>query len=332
VAPEPSPVCQAEPVSPETHADVQQTLDAVVDDRSGEASPYLARLDGVDVDSLALVACGADGELDAAGDSTTAFALQSISKAFVYALALQERGLEAILERVGVEPSGEAFNEMSLLAGGRPFNPLINAGAIMVHGLVPGDDEDDRIAVIQRFFSALAGRELGVDRAVYEAEMELADRNLSIAHLLASNDILPDTPHEVVRGYSLQCSVAVTTEDLAMMGATLANGGVHPVTGEQVLRGDVVRQTLSVMFTCGMYDASGEWVAEVGLPAKSGVSGGLLAVAPGVMALAAYSPRLDEHGHSVRGVRACTRLAQAWELHLLGHAAPRPHGRPVGRR
>ncbi len=316
-------------MSQETAHDVSSALDAVTGDRSGQASPYLARLEGVDVDSLALAACSAEGEMDAAGDSTTSFALQSISKAFVYALALQELGLEAVLQRVGVEPSGEAFNEMSLLEGGRPFNPLINAGAIMVHGLVPGEDEDDRITVIRRFLSAMAGRELEVDQEVYGAEMELADRNLSIAHLLASNDILPDTPHEIVRGYSLQCSVAVTAEDLAMMGATLANGGVHPVTGETVLRGDVVRQTLSVMFTCGMYDASGEWVAEVGLPAKSGVSGGLMAVVPGVMALAAYSPRLDEHGHSVRGVQACTRLSQDWDLHLLGHTAPRPHGKPV---
>ncbi|MCE0487713.1 glutaminase A [Ornithinimicrobium sediminis] len=311
--------------------DVQEVLAAVAGDRSGEPSAYLARLEGVDVDSSALAACSAAGETEAAGESTTEFALQSISKAFVYAFALQELGLEAVLARVGVEPSGEAFNEMSLQAGGRPFNPLINAGAIMVHGLIPGEDEDDRITVIRDGLSALAGRELSVDMPVYEAEMELSDRNLSIAHLLASNDILPDTPHEIVRGYSLQCSVAVTTEDLAMMGATLANGGVHPLTGQEVLRKDVVRQTLSVMFTCGMYDASGEWVAEVGLPAKSGVSGGLLAVVPGVMALAAYSPRLDEHGHSVRGVKACTRLSQGWDLHLLGHAAPRPHGRRVRR-
>lgn len=311
--------------------DVQEVLAAVAGDRSGEPSAYLARLEGVDVDGLALAACSAAGEMEAAGESTTEFALQSISKAFVYAFALQELGLEAVLARVGVEPSGEAFNEMSLQAGGRPFNPLINAGAIMVHGLIPGEDEDDRITVIRDGLSALAGRELSVDMPVYEAEMELSDRNLSIAHLLASNDILPDTPHEIVRGYSLQCSVAVTTEDLAMMGATLANGGVHPLTGQEVLRKDVVRQTLSVMFTCGMYDASGEWVAEVGLPAKSGVSGGLLAVVPGVMALAAYSPRLDEHGHSVRGVQACTRLSQGWDLHLLGHAAPRPHGRRVRR-
>jgi glutaminase len=324
-------MCQAGPVNAEAADDVQEVLAAVAGDRSGEPSAYLARLEGVDVDSLALAACSAAGEMEAAGESTTEFALQSISKAFVYAFALQELGLEAVLARVGVEPSGEAFNEMSLQAGGRPFNPLINAGAIMVHGLIPGEDEDDRITVIRDGLSALAGRELSVDMPVYEAEMELSDRNLSIAHLLASNDILPDTPHEIVRGYSLQCSVAVTTEDLAMMGATLANGGVHPLTGQEVLRKDVVRQTLSVMFTCGMYDASGEWVAEVGLPAKSGVSGGLLAVVPGVMALAAYSPRLDEHGHSVRGVKACTRLSQEWDLHLLGHAAPRPHGRRVRR-
>nr|WP_269813427.1 glutaminase A [Ornithinimicrobium sediminis] len=324
-------MCQAGPVNAEAADDVQEVLAAVAGDRSGEPSAYLARLEGVDVDSSALAACSAAGETEAAGESTTEFALQSISKAFVYAFALQELGLEAVLARVGVEPSGEAFNEMSLQAGGRPFNPLINAGAIMVHGLIPGEDEDDRITVIRDGLSALAGRELSVDMPVYEAEMELSDRNLSIAHLLASNDILPDTPHEIVRGYSLQCSVAVTTEDLAMMGATLANGGVHPLTGQEVLRKDVVRQTLSVMFTCGMYDASGEWVAEVGLPAKSGVSGGLLAVVPGVMALAAYSPRLDEHGHSVRGVKACTRLSQGWDLHLLGHAAPRPHGRRVRR-
>lgn len=297
---------------------LEEVLDGVRGRVEGEPSGYLDDV-AVDVEALALAACGPDGEVVAVGDADTGFALQSMSKAFVYALVLQELGLPAVLERVGVEPSGEAFNELSLEAGGRPFNPLINAGAITVHGMVPGDDEEDRITVIREGLSALAGRELGVVDDVYAAEMRRADRNLSIAHMLASHDILPDTPHEVVRGYTLQCSLGVSVADLAVMGATLAHDGVNPRTGLRVLDADVVRQTLSVMLTCGMYDASGEWVARVGVPAKSGVSGGVVCAAPGRLGLAGYSPRLDEHGHSVRAMLACEQVADRLGLHLLNH-------------
>lgn len=286
-------------------------------DRSGEPSAYLMDVEGAVLDSFTAATCTVEGDIESAGEGAETFALQSIAKAFVYAIALEECGLPAVLDRVGVEPSGEAFNEMSLRSGGRPFNPLINAGAIMVHAMIPGADEEERIDLLRSRLSALAGRELQVDSDVYEAEMDRAHRNLSIAHLLASHGILPDTVHEVIRGYSLQCSIAVTVTDLAVMGATLANGGRQPRTGEQVLDAGAVRQAMSVMMTCGMYDASGEWVAEVGIPAKSGVSGGLVAAVPGVMGVASHSPRLDEHGHSVRGLRLLERLSDEWDLHLL---------------
>lgn len=309
-------------MSGRTRRDLQQVLDDVRDEASGEPSPYRADVATVPVDSFAAATCTVDGDVEAVGDVRASFALQSISKAFSYAIALHQCGLPAVLDRVGVEPSGEAFDDLSLRSGGRPFNPLINAGAITVHGMIPGRDEQERMELIRARFSDLAGRELIMDEDVYHAEMARADRNLSIAHLLASHGVLTDEPHEIVRGYSMQCSIAVTVTDLAVMGATLAAGGRHPLTGEQVLDEDVVRQTLSVMLTCGMYDASGEWVAEVGLPAKSGISGGLVASVPGVLGLAGFSPRLDEHGHSVRGLALFEQLSAEWDLHLLRHQVP----------
>ncbi|MFE4399766.1 glutaminase A, partial [Kitasatospora sp. NPDC056808] len=244
---------------------------------------------------------------------------------FVYALALADRGCEAVLARIGVEPSGEAFNELSLEEGSaRPRNPMINVGALTAHTLAgpPGAPREERFERIVAGVSAFAGRRLEVDEAVCRSEWGTAHRNLAIAHMLRGYEVIEEDAPRVVADYIRQCSLLVTTRDLALMAATLANGGVQPVTGEQVVSREVVRQVLSVMTTCGMYDAAGDWVTTVGIPAKSGVSGGILGALPGQVGIGVLSPRLDRHGNSVRGVRVCERLSADMGLHLMEAPAP----------
>lgn len=294
----------------------------------GDPADYLRDVQGPDHDALAVAVCTATGDVVAAGDHDRRLALQSVSKAFTYAVALQECGLDLVMANIGVEPSGEAFNELSQLPDGRPFNPLINAGAIMAQALVPGETLEEREALLLERYAALAGSELQVSEDVLRAEQVRADRNFALAHMLASSGRLTHDPHEMVQGYLRQCSVEVTITQLAVMGATFASGGRNPLTGERVLEERVVQQTLSVMLTCGMYDASGSWVANVGLPAKSGVSGAMLGVVPGALGLAGWSPRLDTHGNSIRGVELFRRLSDRWDLHVLRHHDPLSEHRP----
>lgn len=291
----------------------------VREDREGAPSDYLEDVEERPVDGFAVAVCTTDGVAVSEGDADQTFALQSVSKALTYAVALQERGMDAVLERVGVEPSGDAFNDLSLQSDGRPFNPFINVGAIMAHGLIPGEDEDERLDLLLRRYSDLAGAELSISEDVWDAETERAHRNMGLAHMLAASQMLPGDAHEVVRGYLGQCSVEITVEQLATVGATLASGGVNPVTGERVLEEWVCQQVMSVMLSCGMYDASGQWMAEVGIPAKSGVSGALLGAVPGALGIASWSPRLDEHGTSLRGIGVFEALSTDWDLHVLRH-------------
>lgn len=289
-------------------------------DTSGQTAQYIPELAGANPESLAAVVATIDGEVYGSGDSDVEFTIQSISKPFVYALALADRGFDAVLDKVGVEPSGEAFNEVSLEHDtGRPLNPMINAGALTVQSLIGSwnSEPEDRGERVRQGLSAFAGRELTIDERVYSSEMETAHRNLAIAHMLRSRDVLTEDPRKVVAGYVRQCAVVVTTRDLAMMAATLANRGVNPLTNEQVVSGEVVRHVLSVMFTCGMYDAAGDWATQVGIPAKSGVGGGLIGALPGQVGIATFSPRLDEHGHSVRGVSLFERFSSDMGLHVM---------------
>lgn len=289
-------------------------------DTSGQTAQYIPELAGANPESLAAVVATIDGEVYGSGDSDVEFTIQSISKPFVYALALADRGFDAVLDKVGVEPSGEAFNEVSLEHDtGRPLNPMINAGALTVQSLIGSwnSEPEERGERVRQGLSAFAGRELTIDERVYSSEMETAHRNLAIAHMLRSRDVLTEDPRKVVAGYVRQCAVVVTARDLAMMAATLANRGVNPLTNEQVVSGEVVRHVLSVMFTCGMYDAAGDWATQVGIPAKSGVGGGLIGALPGQVGIATFSPRLDEHGHSVRGVSLFERFSSDMGLHVM---------------
>ncbi len=295
-------------------------LAEVESDTSGELAGYIPELAAADPERLAAVFATVDGKVHGAGDVDVAFTIQSISKPFVYAMALSDRGFDRVLAKVGVEPSGEAFNEISLENGtGRPRNPMINAGAITAHSLAGPENlkPAERVDRVVHGLSAFAGRQLAVDETVCVSEMENAHRNLAIAHMLRSHGILTEDPRAVVDGYIRQCSVLVTTRDLATMAATLANRGVNPLSGEQVVDEVVVRQVLSVMATCGMYDAAGDWATQVGIPAKSGVAGGLIGALPGQLGIATFSPRLDSHGNSVRGVTLFERFSSDMGLHVM---------------
>ncbi|WP_404850729.1 glutaminase [Dietzia kunjamensis] len=294
--------------------------DACSNGDAGRLADYIPELAAVDPDRFAVAACTMDGIVYTAGDADAEFTIQSMSKPFVYALALRDRGIEAVLEKVEVEPSGDAFNQISLdRETGRPRNPMINIGAITTHTLVsePDATQDDRDEAVRQGLSAFAGRELGVDDAVLDSELRTAFRNRAMANLVRAGGIIANDPDEVVRGYTRQCAYRVTVRDLAVMAVTLATGGINPVTKERVVSAPVARQVLAVMATCGMYDAAGDWMSTVGIPAKSGVSGGIFGALPGQVGLGVFSPRLDEHGHSVEGVRTFERLSHDLELHLM---------------
>ncbi len=298
-----------------------EILDHVRDEDGGEVADYIPELAEADPERLALALCTTSGNVYSAGEhADVEFTIQSISKPFVYALALQELGTDAVTEVVGLEPSGEAFNELSLDDNdNRPVNPMINAGAIAVNQLINGVDSsvEDRVEKIRDLFSRLAGRDLGIDTDLATSELATADRNLSIAHMLRNYDIIRDGAHDAVRSYTLQCAILVTTRDLAVMSATLATGGIQPVTGEKILSPETCRLTLAMMSSAGMYDGAGRWMAGVGIPAKSGVSGGLIGTLPGQLGIASFSPRLDAQGNSLRGVQIFERLSQDMGLHLM---------------
>ena len=288
---------------------------AVVDD--GELADYIPELTRVDPTGFGLTLSSSDGFLYESGDARTQFTIQSISKPFTYALALDLAGQDVVDAKIGVEPSGDAFNEISVDPRTKtPKNAMINAGAIAAVSLVPGAGPDERFAKIRDFYSACAGRPLELDEDIYRSEKATGNRNRAIAYMLSSFGVLEE-PDDVLDVYFRQCSLQVTSVDLARMAATLARGGINPQTGRRVTSTAVVRRTLSVMVTCGMYNGAGDWVSAVGMPAKSGVGGGIAAVLPGQLGIGVYSPRLDSRGNSVRGVLVCRALSERLGLHFL---------------
>jgi glutaminase len=297
---------------------LQHVLTACQDNDQGALADYIPELAAVDPNKFALALTTVDGTIYSTGDDETEFTMQSMSKPFAYALALQHLGIAAVLEKVGVEPSGEAFNQISLdKENNLPKNPMINSGAITTHALIPVQKGISRAEQLRRFLSELAGRQLEFDKQVYKSEVKTAFRNLSIGYMLRTVGVLDSDPVEIVNGYIKQCAIKVTVKDLANICGVLANGGVQAKTGKQLLERDVVRQVLSVMMSCGMYDAAGDWLTTVGIPAKSGVSGGIIGVLPGQVGIVVFSPKIDEHGHSVRGVEIFERLSREMGLHLM---------------
>ncbi len=289
---------------------------------TGEVATYIPELATVDADRFGLAVATLDGHVYAAGDADAAFTIQSVSQPFVYGMALDDHGVAHVSRRIGVEPSGEAFNAIVMDdEHNRPMNPMVNAGAIVASSMVRGDGLAERRGRVLDAFGRYAGRALSIDEAVAESERRTGHRNRAIAYLELSSGMIDEPVDEHLDLYFAQCSIEVTARDLAVMAATLANGGVNPVTGARALGEGHVAKVLSVMATCGMYDWSGNWMFRIGMPAKSGVGGGIIAVLPGQVGIGTFSPRLDEQGNSVRGIAACEALADELTLHVLDATA-----------
>jgi len=291
------------------------------EDNSGAVADYIPELRKADPAHFGISLVTIDGHVYEVGDSSVPFTIQSVSKAFVFALALEMAGEERVEATIGVEPSGEAFNSIRLTNDNRPFNPMVNAGAIACSGLIHQVVGPGAFNCIREKLSQFAGRELGVDDSVHSSEAITGNRNRAIAWLLRNYSVLNDDVDAVLDTYFRQCAVLVTARDLAVMAATLANRGVNPVTGTQVISPHIVARTLSVMTSSGMYDYAGEWIYRVGIPAKSGVGGGIVAALPSQLGLGTFSPLLDSHFNSVRGLKVCEALSAHFDLHMLNRNA-----------
>ena len=285
---------------------------------SGEVATYIPELAKADPEWFGICLVTSSGHVYESGHTRQTFTIQSISKPFVYGLALEDNSRVDVLKKVGVEPTGDAFNAISLEAGtGRPRNPMINAGAIASAGLVAGRTLESRWKRVLDMMSVFAGEPLVMNETVYRSESETGHRNRAIGHMLRNFGILSEDPDPVVDQYFRQCSVSVTCRNLAVMAATLANRGINPLTHKRAIRGEYVESVLGVMGSCGMYDYAGEWLYRVGMPAKSGVAGGVIAVLPGQLGIGVFSPRLDARGNSVRGLAVCDDLSRDFDLHLF---------------
>jgi len=290
--------------------------------KDGKNADYIPILTETPSDLFAVVIVdGSDGKVYAAGDADYKFSIQSVSKPFTAGLVMAQQGPQAIREKIGVEPTGLPFNSrmaIELYPKQRSVNPLVNAGAIAAVSLVQATSEQDRWNKILDNFEGYAGTKLTVLEAVYDSEYETAFGNRAIANLLFNYGRLYSDPEEAMRVYTRECSVGVSAKDLGMMGATLANGGQNPVTKRRVLPAEHVPELLAVMATAGFYDESGEWMYTAGLPAKTGVGGGIVAVVPGRFAIAAFSPRLNEAGNSIRSLNAIRDIAGELGVGVFG--------------
>jgi len=289
-------------------------------DNSGTVANYIPELSKADPSHFGAALATIDGHVYEVGNSDIEFTIQSISKAFIFALALEILGTEQIEAYIGVEPSGEAFNSIRLNEKNRPFNPMVNAGAIACSGLIYQHERNGAFERILDILGRFTGRKLTIDEQVYASESATGDRNRAIAWMLRNYGVIKDDVDAVLDVYFRQCSVLVTARDLAVMAATLANNGINPLTGLRVISPYSVSRTLSVMTSSGMYDYAGEWIYRVGIPAKSGVGGGIIAALPSQLGLGSFSPLLDSHGNSVRGIRLCERLSSHFNLHMLSRA------------
>ena len=287
--------------------------------RSGTVASYIPELAKMNPDAFSICVASVDGDVLSVGDNQQLFTIQSISKVFTYGMALEDCGRDVLLSKVGVEPTGDPFNSIIRLDENskRPDNPMVNAGAIATTNLIQGQTATDRLNRILQSFKAYSGRDLYVDSSVFMSERTTGHRNRALAHLMRHFEMMDDRIDETLDLYFQQCALLVDCRDLALMAATLANNGINPRSGDRAIQSEYVRDLLSVMYTCGMYNFAGEWAYRVGLPAKSGVSGGIIAVVPGKMGIAVFSPPLDIHGNSVRGVNVCEDLSNACKLHLF---------------
>ncbi len=289
----------------------------------GSVANYIPELALAKAEWFGICVATPDGRVFDVGDCDRLFTIQSISKAFVYGLALEEHGREHVNSKVSVEPTGEAFNAIVLdEKTNRPFNPMVNAGAIATTDLIEGSGGTARLKRILEMLRRYTGRPHDVDLPVFLSEKATGNRNRAMAYLMLNFGMVSDRVEETLDLYFQQCSILVNARDLAIMAATLANGGVNPITGERALEERYVQDVISVMLTCGMYDYSGAWAYRVGVPAKSGVGGGITAVVPGRLGIGTFSPLLDEKGNSARGIRVCEDLSRDFGLHMFNAARP----------
>ncbi len=262
-----------------------------------------------------------EGQIFEVGECDQLFTIQSISKAFVFGLALEDHGREYVNSKVSVEPTGEAFNSIVLdEETNRPYNPMVNAGAIATADLIKGENGTERLKRLLAMFQRYTGRKHDVNVPVFLSEKATGFRNRAMAYLMRNFGMVTDNIDETLDLYFQQCSIMVNARDLAMLSATLANGGVNPVTQERAIDEQYVQDVVTVMLTCGMYDGSGEWAYRVGMPAKSGVGGGITAVVPNRLGIGTFSPLLDGKGNSVRGIKVCEDLSKDFGLHLFNAA------------
>jgi glutaminase len=301
--------------------DITRMYNELLPMTSGAVADYIPQLKRVNPDQLAIAVCTVDGQRFSIGDAATLFSLQSVSKTVSYCLALDEHGTEAVHRHVGREPSGQSFNELALNPKGLPHNPMVNAGGIMTTSLIrPQEDIADRFDLVAATWQRLCGgRRPGFSNAVYLSERQTADRNFALGYSMRENGAFaPGTDLVTTLEFFFQgCSIEVDAQMLAAAAASLANAGVCPLTEDPVFTPGTVQSCLSLMSSCGMYDFSGEFAFTIGLPAKSGVSGAVMLVIPGLMGICVWSPRLDEHGNSVRGIEFCRQLAAAYNVHVF---------------
>ena len=285
----------------------------------GNLASYIPQLAKANPEWLAISIVSTDGTVVEIGDFQENFTIQSISKVFLYGMALEDCGREALLGKVGVEPTGDPFDSVIRLDENskHPDNPMVNAGAIATTSLIKGKETTERLNRILEMFRRYMDRDVFVDVSVFMSEKATGHRNRALANLLLNFGIIDHNIEEILDLYFQQCSIVVNCHDLAMMAATLANRGIHPISKEQAVKPDYVRDILSVMYTCGMYNYAGEWAYKVGIPAKSGVSGGIIGVVPGKAGIAVFSPLIDPRGNSIRGVRIFEDLSQEFGFHLL---------------
>lgn len=308
------------PVNGDSLTDFLQTLyDRYLPLNHGKIYTSEPNLVEIDRDWFGITIATTTGKVYSVGNWDTPFLIQSISKVFSYGLALEDWGRDYVLSKVDVEPTGKAYDSIIKLQTNtkRPSNPTINAGAIATTSLIKGSTSAERLNRILQMYERYIGHRVFVDTPTFVSEQALGDRNWAIAYLLRNFGIISGNIGSILDLYLQQCSVVVNSRDLAIMGATLANGGINPISGRRAINEEYIKDLLSVMFTCGMYDFAGEWVYKVGFPAKSGVGGGIIAIIPGQMGIAVFSPPLDRRGNSIRGIQVCQELSARFKLHIL---------------
>lgn len=284
----------------------------------GQVADYIPELATADPDNFGISICTIEGQVVETGDSQKVFTIQSVSKPFVFGMALDSHGVEHVLSNVGVEPTGEAFNSIVLdESSNRPFNPMVNAGAIATADLIPGKDYPARVKHMLEMFSLHCGRTVHVDNSVFMSERITGHRNRAMAHLMRNFGMVSEHFEDSLELYFQQCSILVSAHDLAVMGATLAKGGQNPLSGHRAIRSENVKYVLSSMLTCGMYDFAGEMGVSCRNSREEWSGGGVVAVVPGVGGIGLFCPGLDAKGNSSGRVVACTELSRRFGLYCL---------------